>query len=304
MDRVQLTFILLTQVFLFVLSETVQEPVNDTPDKTEEEPWLGLLDYALLALLGVGGAYYFFSKKEEPQIPAYKIQPTLMPQQSTSDKGFISKMKNSKRRMVVFYGSQTGTAEEFAGRLAKEGARYGMKGLVADPEECDMEDLPRISELEDDLGDCLAVFCVATYGEGDPTDNAQEFFDWLQAGENEVSGEQQVERGKWELPILTGEERIIVFSITLFLVSLPEPLCLASDRSYVTHMLLETKNFLFNCSTFLCSQLCMQYVFLSCLVRDISFNHGRKINTIRFDEAKIFPRTSLSFEGTVLHVTA
>ena len=25
---------------------------------------------------------------------------------------------------VVFYGSQTGTAEEFAGRLAKEGARF------------------------------------------------------------------------------------------------------------------------------------------------------------------------------------
>jgi len=33
----------------------------------------------------------------------------------------------------VFYGSQTGTAEEFAGRLAKEGARYGLKGIVADP---------------------------------------------------------------------------------------------------------------------------------------------------------------------------
>jgi len=38
----------------------------------------------------------------------------------------------------VFYGSQTGTAEEFAGRIAKEGARYKMKGMVADPEECDM----------------------------------------------------------------------------------------------------------------------------------------------------------------------
>lgn len=38
----------------------------------------------------------------------------------------------------MFYGSQTGTAEEFAGRLAKEGMRYKMKGMVADPEECDM----------------------------------------------------------------------------------------------------------------------------------------------------------------------
>jgi len=40
--------------------------------------------------------------------------------------------------VVVFYGSQTGTAEEFAGRLAKDCAGYGMKGMVADPEECEM----------------------------------------------------------------------------------------------------------------------------------------------------------------------
>ena len=40
--------------------------------------------------------------------------------------------------MVVFYGSQTGTAEEFAGRLAKDASRYGLKGMPADPEECEM----------------------------------------------------------------------------------------------------------------------------------------------------------------------
>ena len=39
---------------------------------------------------------------------------------------------------MVFYGSQTGTAEEFATRLAKDASRYGMKGMVADPEECEM----------------------------------------------------------------------------------------------------------------------------------------------------------------------
>ncbi len=42
------------------------------------------------------------------------------------------------KNVVVFYGSQTGTAEEFAGRLVKDAARYGMKGMVADPEECEM----------------------------------------------------------------------------------------------------------------------------------------------------------------------
>ena len=38
--------------------------------------------------------------------------------------------------MVVFYGSQTGTAEEFANRLAKDARRHGMPALAFDPEEC------------------------------------------------------------------------------------------------------------------------------------------------------------------------
>lgn len=38
------------------------------------------------------------------------------------------------RNIAIFYGSQTGTAEEFAGRLAKDAQRYGMKALVLDPE--------------------------------------------------------------------------------------------------------------------------------------------------------------------------
>ncbi len=89
--------------------------------------------------------------------------------------------------MVVFYGSQTGTAEEFAGRLAKEGGRYGLKGLVADPEECDMEDLVTLKDLEIDGEPTLAVFMMATYGEGDPTDNAQEFNEWLK-NNNDLKG--------------------------------------------------------------------------------------------------------------------
>jgi len=42
------------------------------------------------------------------------------------------------KSIAIFYGSQTGTAEEFAGRLSKDAQRYGLKALVLDPEECDM----------------------------------------------------------------------------------------------------------------------------------------------------------------------
>ncbi|KAK2102289.1 hypothetical protein P7K49_019956 [Saguinus oedipus] len=34
----------------------------------------------------------------------------------------------------------------------------------------------------------LYVFCMTTYGEGDPTDNAQDFYDWLQEMDMDLSG--------------------------------------------------------------------------------------------------------------------
>jgi sulfite reductase alpha subunit-like flavoprotein len=68
---------------------------------------------------------------------AINCRPTNLGTHAT-DNSFVKKLKSSGRSLVVFYGSQTGTGEEFAGRLAKEGIRYHLKGMVADPEECDM----------------------------------------------------------------------------------------------------------------------------------------------------------------------
>nr|XP_023016130.1 NADPH--cytochrome P450 reductase [Leptinotarsa decemlineata] len=138
-------------------------------------------------IVAVVSFYLYFKHKKTTTVSSgrsYSIQPTSITLQSTSDTSFIKKLQSSGRSVVVFYGSQTGTGEEFAGRLAKEGVRYRMKGMVADPEECDMEELVNLKTIPNSL----AVFCLATYGEGDPTDNAMEFYEWLQNGEADLTG--------------------------------------------------------------------------------------------------------------------
>ncbi|RKP39167.1 hypothetical protein BJ085DRAFT_41672 [Dimargaris cristalligena] len=87
---------------------------------------------------------------------------------------FVQEMRAAGQRVIFFYGSQTGTAEDLAQRLAKEAAqRFGIASRVADIEECDMTVLNQLPSEH------LAVFLMATYGEGEPTDSAIEFWDFL-----------------------------------------------------------------------------------------------------------------------------
>ncbi|EHY53060.1 hypothetical protein HRR83_006098 [Exophiala dermatitidis] len=96
---------------------------------------------------------------------------------SASKKGsrnIVEKMEELGKNCVIFYGSQTGTAEDYASRLAKEGhARFGLNTMTADLEDYDYENLDTFPE------DKVAFFVLATYGEGEPTDNAVEFWEFI-----------------------------------------------------------------------------------------------------------------------------
>ncbi|CAN0516986.1 unnamed protein product, partial [Scytosiphon promiscuus] len=70
----------------------------------------------------------------------------------------------------VYFGSQTGTAESFAQIIAAEGRRHGFRVDVMDLEEFSPENV---------LERGKAIFLMATYGDGEPTDNAADFTTWL-----------------------------------------------------------------------------------------------------------------------------
>ncbi|KAF1948379.1 hypothetical protein CC80DRAFT_431673 [Byssothecium circinans] len=142
---------------------------------------LDTLDLIVLAALLVGTVAYF-TKGTYWAVYGDPYGNSLASSNGTAKAGksrnIIEKLDESDKNCVVFYGSQTGTAEDYASRLAKEGhSRFGLKTMVADLEDYDYENLDTFP------ADKLAVFVLATYGEGEPTDNAVEFYEFLASEE-------------------------------------------------------------------------------------------------------------------------
>ncbi|KAI1083419.1 NADPH-cytochrome P450 reductase [Whalleya microplaca] len=137
---------------------------------------LDTLDIIVLTVILAGTAAYFTKGKywgvtKDPYANSFANGNGL---KAGKTRNIIEKMDESGKNCIIFYGSQTGTAEDYASRLAKEGkSRFGLETMVADLEDYDYDNLDAIPS------DKIVMFVLATYGEGEPTDNAVDFYEFI-----------------------------------------------------------------------------------------------------------------------------
>ncbi|KAL6298881.1 cytochrome P450 [Sparassis latifolia] len=114
---------------------------------------------------------YAIPRSRRPQLPAHPASVVLPPPAEVDKKG-------EKRPLYVLYGSNTGSSEAFAQRLASDAAAHGFRATIGTLDSA-VEHLPSDGP----------VLIVTASVEGQPTDNAAHFVAWIsQLKERELEG--------------------------------------------------------------------------------------------------------------------
>lgn len=121
---------------------------------------LGLCGAAVVARIlwklksGAQGALPESKKDQSGGVPSPKSNASVAPSQG----------------LWIYFGSQMGTAEGFARELEEEASKLEIPATVVDMEDFDPDVFVQHKAV---------ILVAATYGEGDPTDNAAEFYKWI-----------------------------------------------------------------------------------------------------------------------------
>lgn len=157
---------------------------------------LDILDIAVLALILLATGAYFtkgtlWAVEDLDDKYKYGFGATSGSTEDVSQT-VVRTLEENNKDVIIFYGSQTGTAEDYASRVAKEASqKYGLKTMTADLEGYDFSNLDKVPT------DKVIGFVMATYGEGEPTDNAVEFFEFINNEDIEFSEGSSLENLKY-----------------------------------------------------------------------------------------------------------
>ncbi|OCK75376.1 riboflavin synthase domain-like protein [Lepidopterella palustris CBS 459.81] len=159
---------------------------NDLPETLLEFVQLAkpssYTDVAALGLIALGSAGYLLRgvawDKPDPYHHLWYERPQekdiIARNAKKETRNIAQKLEESDKHLVIFWGSQSGTAEGFANRLAREcHLRFGLEVMAADLSDYDPETIALIPPTK------FAIFIMSTFGEGDPSDNSGAFWEWL-----------------------------------------------------------------------------------------------------------------------------
>ena len=138
-------------------------------------PTLSLVSVVLVTLSAVV-LFLRYRKASEPS--------ALAVGKSLQQNGVVEDADPTGPKVTLLYGTQTGTAERFAKQLKNEmSSRYG------DSNHYSIVDIEDYKAEEVLCKETLVFFLMATYGDGEPTDNAADFYNWLiKAGKEAEDG--------------------------------------------------------------------------------------------------------------------
>ena len=137
---------------------------------------------ATMMAMALGVGIFYTKRQQKTQEPSVSIPIVKAEVEEKEISNKFNAEKYPGGKISVYFGSQTGTAEGFAQIIVDEGLNHGF--------------YPQLKDLEDFKPDELsaercAIFFMATYGEGDPTDNAQDFIQWVKGkGDEEIESDQ------------------------------------------------------------------------------------------------------------------
>lgn len=138
-------------------------------------------DYAALTILVLGALAYstkglLWSKPDPYAYKLYERPQTRSPGETstTESRDIATRLAEGTSDIAVIWGSQSGTAERFAGRLAKDLTKcFGVGTAVIDASDIDPTSFAKCPPEK------LIIFLASTFGEGDPSDNMHELWSWL-----------------------------------------------------------------------------------------------------------------------------